>query len=63
MGKGQRQFALYILAATFVTLDGLIGLVKGTQDFVFFLTIETNIFVDWHNVPSMLIIYYPGGRE
>jgi hypothetical protein len=56
LGIKHRQLTLYMFAAAFVTSHRLVCFVEGTQDFVFFLAVETNIFVDWHNVPSSYII-------
>jgi hypothetical protein len=57
LGVENRQFALYVLAAAFVAGDRLVGFVDRAQDFVFFLAIKTNVFVDWHmNLPHILYI-------
>jgi hypothetical protein len=57
LGIENRQFALHILAATGVASHGLIGFVEGAQDFIFFLAVETNVFIDWHrNLPYILYI-------
>jgi hypothetical protein len=57
MRDGKRQFAFYMIAATLVAFKELVRFVEGTQDFVFFLAVKANIFVDWHNAPFPLIIY------
>ena len=63
LGVEDRQFALHMFAPAFVTFDILISLVKGAQDFVFFLAIEADVFVDWHNAPSTFIIYHSRVNE
>jgi hypothetical protein len=57
LGIDHRQFALYVLATTCVASNRFVGFAEGAQDFVFFLAVETNVFVDWHrNLPPLLYI-------
>jgi hypothetical protein len=58
LGINHGQLALYVLTAACVASDWLIRFAEGTQDFIFFFAVETNVFVDWHVVPSFHIIYY-----
>jgi hypothetical protein len=51
LGVEDRQLALYILAAALVASNRLIGLVERAQDFMFFLAVEANIFIDRHGSP------------
>jgi hypothetical protein len=48
LGVNHRQFAFYVLATALVAGKRFIGFIERAQDFVFFLTIETDVFVDWH---------------
>jgi len=48
LGIEHGQLTFYILTAAFIAGYGFVGFVERAQDFVFFLAIETNVFVDWH---------------
>jgi hypothetical protein len=57
LGVEHGQLALYIFTSALVASDRLIGFVEGAQDFVFFLAVEANVFVDGHrNLPRLLYI-------
>jgi hypothetical protein len=57
MRDGKRQFAFHVLTTALITFEELVRFIERTQDFVFFLAVKANIFVDWHNAPFPLIIY------
>ena len=57
LGINHGQLALYVLTAACVASDWLIRFAEGTQDFIFFFAVETNVFVDWHRyLPYLLYI-------
>jgi hypothetical protein len=56
-----RQFALYILAIAFITVQGLVSVVERAQDLIFLLTVKAYIFVYWHRIfiiPKIASVVY-----
>lgn len=48
MGVDNGQFALHVFTAALVTVYGLVGFIEGAQDFVLFLAVNADVFINWH---------------